>query len=230
MATNTTSSRVIGLPTESRSWLDNISPQTRQALSACARTLTLSKGQTLYERKSAPSGIYLIIKGNVRITFQSGSGTHHLLKIGAPGGVVGDLACIDGNAYPVFAEAMTPCSFEFITRQAFDELRQTYPDLNSALLIHFSRISRSLLNMVEVTMLGGVKTRVASRIAFLSREYGSLSLQMSQTDLSLMVGISRQATNAALKELAAQKLIDTKYGKINILDFEALVQFIENTT
>lgn len=230
MAANTMSSRITGLPTESRSWLDNISPETRQALSASARTLTLSRGQILYERKAAPSGIYLIIKGNVRITFQSGSGSHHLLKIGAPGGVVGDLACIDGKAYPVFAEAMTRCSFEFITRRDFDKLRQTHPDINAALLIHFSRISRSLLNLMEATMLGGVKTRVASRIAFLCREYGSQSLQMSQTDLSLMVGISRQATNAALKELAALKLIDTKYGKINILDFEALAQYIENTT
>ncbi len=222
--------RIAGLPTESRSWLQNISPETRKAMSGQARKLSLTRGQTLYERKAEPTGIYLIKSGHVRLTFQSSSGSHHLLKIGAPGGVVGDLACVDGNPYPVFVEAMTPCVLEFLPQKAFTKLRANYPDINAALLTHFSRLSRTLINMTEVTFLGTVNGRVASRIAFLSREYGSHDLTLSQTDLGLMVGLSRQATNAALGSLAEMGLIETYYGKIMILDFEKLVQFIEDST
>ena len=226
----TSSTRIASLPTESRSWLDNISPETRQAMTKASRKTTLSKGQTLYERKAEPTGIFLIMDGHVRLTFQSQSGTHHLLKIGAPGGVVGDLACVDGSPYPVFVEAMTPCTLEFISKKSFDALRAKFPDINAALLGHFSRLSRTMINMMEVTFLGDINARVASRIAFLSREYGSQKLTLSQTDLGLMVGLSRQATNAALKHLSDLKLIDTYYGKINILDFKALVAFIERNT
>jgi len=222
--------RIAGLPTESRSWLQNISPETRKVLSNNARKVTLARGQTLYERKAEPTGIYLINSGHVRLTFQSSSGTHHLLKIGAAGGVVGDLACVDGNPYPVFVEAMTPCVLEFIPQKKFTQLRSDYPDINAALLTHFSRLSRTLINMMEVTFLGSVNGRVASRIAFLSREYGSHDLTLSQTDLGLMVGLSRQATNAALGALSDMGLIKTHYGKIMILDFEQLVQFIEAST
>ena len=223
-------SRIAALPTESRSWLQNVTPETRQALSKAERKMTLSRGQTLYERKAEPTGIFLIMDGHVRLTFQSRSGAHHLLKIGAPGGVVGDLACVDGHPYPVFNEAMTPCILEFISRKSFETLRAKFPDINAALLEHFSRLSRTLINIMEVTFLGDINARVASRIAFLAREYGSHKLTLSQTDLGLMVGLSRQATNAALKHLSDLKLVDTNYGKINILDFEALVAYIERNT
>jgi len=224
------SSRIAGLPTESRSWLQNITPKTRLAMSKTARKMTLSRGQTLYERKAEPAGIFLILEGHIRLTFQSSSGMHHLLKIGAPGGVVGDLACVDERPYPVFVEAMTPCTLEFISKKKFEELRDLHPDINAALLTHFSRLSRTMINMMEVTFLGSINARVAARLAFLSREYGGLSLTVAQTDLGLMTGISRQATNAALKDLTALKLIKTQYGKIDILNFESLVQFIESAT
>jgi len=224
------SSRIAALPTESRSWLENISTESRQALSEAARRITLTRGQTLYERKAEPTGIFLIKEGHMRITFQSGSGAHHLLKIGAPGGVVGDLACVDGFPYPVFVEAMTSCTLEFIPKKSFETLRDLHPDINAALLTHFSRLSRTMINLMEVTFLGNTNARVASRLAFLSREYGSHKLTLSQTDLGLMVGLSRQATNAALKDLSALELIKTQYGKIDILDFGALVQFIETST
>ncbi len=230
MSHSISSSRIAALPTESRSWLDNVSTQTQQALSGAARKITLTRGQTLYERKAEPTGIYLIKQGHMRITFQSGSGAHHLLKIGAPGGVVGDLACVDGFPYPVFVEAMTSCTLEFIPKKAFETLRALYPDINGALLTHFARLSRTMINMMEVTFLGNTHARVASRIAFLSREYGSLELTLSQTDLGLMVGLSRQATNSALKDLSALGLIKTQYGKIDILDVSGLVQFIETST
>ena len=161
----------------------------------------------------------MIIDGHVRITFQSHTGTHHLVKIGAPGGVVGDLACVDGQPYPVFVEAMTPCRFEFLPKKKFEILRERHPDLNAALLLHFARVSRSLINMMEVTFLGDVNARVASRLAFLTREYGGMILTISQTDLGLMVGLSRQATNTALKFLTDIGLINRQYGKIEILDF-----------
>jgi len=48
--------------------------------------------------------------------------------------------------------------------------------------------------------------------------------------LGLIAGLSRQATNAALKYLSELKLIETHYGKISILDFKALVNFIERST
>ena len=230
MTSPSSTSRIAALPTESRSWLQNISVQTRKAMSEASRTITLPRGQTLYERKAEPTGIFLILSGHVRLTFQSSSGMHHLLKIGAPGGVVGDLACIDGGPYPVFAEAMTPCKLEYITKKDFEQLRKDHADINAALLVHFARVSRTLINMMEVTFLSDLNARVASRIAFLTREYGSLVLTLSQTDLALMVGVSRQATNAALKSLAAEGLIQTRYGKIEILDFSALVNFIENST
>ena len=222
--------KIAALPAESRSWLDNISPQTRAAMSKTARKVTLSKGQTLYERKAEATGIFLIIEGHVRLTFQSSSGTHHLLKIGAPGGVVGDLACVDGHPYPVFVEAMTPCTLEFISKNSFEKLRADYPEINAALLGYFARLSRTMINMTEVTFLGDINVRVASRIAYLSREYGSHKLTISQTDLGLIAGLSRQATNAALKYLSELKLIETHYGKISILDFKALVNFIERST
>lgn len=230
MSSPVSPSRIAALPTESRSWLDNLSQQTRQAMSKSARKMTLSRGQTLYERKAEPTGIFLILDGHVRLTFQSSSGTHHLLKIGAPGGVVGDLACVDGSTYPVFVEAMTPCTLEFIPKKTIESLRAEHPDINAALLVHFSRLSRTMINMMEVTFLGDINARVASRIAFLSREYGSQNITLSQTDLGLMVGLSRQATNAALKDLANLGLIKTQYGKIDILDFDALVHFIEKST
>lgn len=182
-------------------------------------------GQRLYAPKSAPTGLYIIREGQIRITFQSPSGDHHLLKIASPGGIVGDLACVDGQPYPVFTEAMSLCKIDFISLKRFRALRDEHVDIDKALLRHFARLSRTMINMMEVTFLGGLTARVAARLLFLAHDHGSDTLSISQTDIGLMAGLSRQATNKALGELKSLSLIENRYNKIKILDHEGLLNF-----
>jgi CRP-like cAMP-binding protein len=213
------------LSPETRSWFGWLSPETQAALTAAASRLEINTGKRLYEHKTEPTGLYIIRAGQVRITFQSSSGNHHLLKIASPGGIVGDLACFDGLPYPVFTEAMCPCSIDFIPLKSFRELRRSHADIDRVLLQHFARISRTLVTMMEVTFLGSLSARVASRLLFLTHEYGTRSLTISQTDIGLMAGVSRQATNKALGELTSLGLIEKRYNVIEILDYEGLLAF-----
>jgi len=68
------------LSPETRSWLSWLTPETQSALAAAANRLEINSGKRLYEHRTEPTGLYIIRKGQVRITFQSSSGNHHLLS------------------------------------------------------------------------------------------------------------------------------------------------------
>jgi len=52
-------------------------------------------------------------------------------------------------------------------------------------------------------------------------------LEISQEEIGLLAGISRQRANQALKVLEQQGLVRVDYGEIEVLDLEGLRQYGE---
>lgn len=70
--------------------------------------------------------------------------------------------------------------------------------------------------------------RLAKRLWLVAHGYGGRSgaprrvLSLPQEQLALMLGVSRQSANKALRALEARGLIALRYGGIELLDLAAL--------
>jgi CRP/FNR family transcriptional regulator, cyclic AMP receptor protein len=87
---------------------------------------------------------------------------------------------------------------QFIAAREID--RDTDPDL---------RVARSLAALFHPVLYPGVGTL----------------LRITQEELGYLVGLSRQRTNTALRQLQSLQLIDIEYGGVRVLNLDALRRF-----
>ncbi len=176
----------------------------------------------LYERHSSPKYIYRIIEGRVRFFFLTEGGREMLLKIFAPPETLGDIAGVDGQPYPAFAETDTDCEFQLLTIEKFRALRNRYPAIDAALLDIMTAGTRILLRMIEEATVFSLQARIAARLCRLvasaeARGESISELKIPQKEIGLMVGASRQAVNKVLADLQKSDVVKTQYGAIEII-------------
>lgn len=117
--------------------------------------------------------------------------------------------------------ALQPSRIIFIPIDTFFQLRDRSLGFNHHLLDLMNARMSVLINTLEVDRLLPVELRVAKCIARLCREVDDrteIALELSQHELALICGLSRQRVNAALGALAQMGLIRIEFGRLRILD------------
>lgn len=212
-------------------WIDTLSESARTALLSRSQTLHFQAGASIYERMTPPKGVFRIDEGRVRIFLLRDTGSELLLKICGKGETIGDVAVIDGAPYPSFAEAMTDVTGTFISTKDLNAARKAYAEIESALLLQLASTARGVVALLERVTMHSMDKQVASRLIWLARSQRlqgmeSDAVNVSQGDLALMLGASRQTVNKALARLEADALITRQYGTITILDENAIGEFL----
>ena len=210
-------------------WIDALPTDARNAVLAQMQTMRAPAGALLYERYAPVRGLYRIVSGKVRLFSLSPDGREFLYKVYAAPENFGDLAAVDGEPYPLSAEAVTDCELLFLSRPQLTRLRETYPQVETALVDFFARIARGTVLFIEEASIFPLSARIASRLSFLAssakaRGESMTELKIAQKDIGVMVGASRQAVNKVLAEFQALGLVETRYGSIRIADRKGLLQ------
>jgi len=212
---------------ENLNWIDTLPETARMAVLAAMKTVRARPGEMLYERNAPVKGLYRILDGHVRLYSLSPDGRELLYKVFGRQESFGDIAAIDGEPYPLFAEALDECELQFLSREALTKLRADYREVETALLDYAVRIARTTVLFIEEAAIFSLTSRIASRLVFLAASARARcepvdKLKVAQKDIGVMVGASRQATNKVLAELQAKGLVETHYGAIRILDLQGL--------
>lgn len=88
------------------------------------------------------------------------------------------------------------------------------------------KLRLSFINIEHLSLMPA-SVRLAHRLLMIVEGYGDTGqskrvLQLPQEDLAAMLSLSRQTTNALLKDLQAQGVVRLGYGEIEILDAHRL--------
>lgn len=209
-------------------WIDALSAPIKETVLDHMKPVRARAGSLLYERHSESKGLYLISSGNIRLFSLAPDGRELTYKIYGPNESFGDVAAIDGNPYPLSADAMTDCNLSFLSRANLTALRERFPAIETALLNLTVRIARTSVMFIEEATLFPLNARIASRLSFLAssasaRGESVAELKIAQKDIGVMVGASRQAVNKVLSEFQALDLIETSYGSVRIKDRKGLL-------
>jgi CRP-like cAMP-binding protein len=102
------------------------SDELRKALQTTGRKANYSPGQTLFREDEGNSGVYLLLKGKLRMTVR---GLPKLDRLFSAGSVLGLPSTFTGHAYSLTAQAITEVDAIHVPSDIFLQLVREQPEL-----------------------------------------------------------------------------------------------------
>jgi CRP-like cAMP-binding protein len=170
---------------------------------------------------------YGLVEGHLKISTLREDGKEAILVVLEAGNWFGEISLIDGRPRTHDATALGPAEVLALPRAAFDALLRRTPFAQAVCRLLAVRM-RTLYGMVEDVTLRSTRARIARRLLLLARGDATQSadarrvVPVSQEQLAMMLGITRQTLNRELKALVQGGAIALGYGRIEIASVRAL--------
>ncbi len=190
----------------------------------------------IFSKGDPGDGLYVIAEGLVGIKTISKHGKEIFLNIMERGEVFGEIALLDGKERTAGAVAMESSELLFISRERFIPFVEQRPNLSRRLLEVLCERLRWVSDIVEDAMFRDVRGRLARRLLRFSRVYGEntangvrIRLRISQENLGLMLGASRESINKELRVLQSDQILSYGRGFFTLHDLDRLTELAEET-
>jgi CRP-like cAMP-binding protein len=202
-------------------WIDLLPIAPRRAMQAAMIQRSYHKGAMVYGRAEEAPGLCVVRSGSAMVCLDAANGRRILLKIVRHNEIFGETVAHDGKAAAISLEARSDLTVSIVPTRALAVLKPKYPDIEIALGRVATFYVRALFDMLLEQALPTIEERVAARLALVCRidgEQGAVSgrfvLDLSQTELAMMLCASRQSVNAVLGRLEARGAITRRFRSI----------------
>lgn len=210
-------------------WFQGLPDAVIEQMISDAKVKNYADGQYLYSKGDEPDGLYTILQGAVIAEINSKEGKCAVLGILEKGSWLGEVSIFDSSPRPSDAVARGSVQLLFIPRDKFQGLLDAQPELYSHFIKQVCKRYRSVLRMLEASLIRSLPERLALRLVDLATGYsefragaGGITLSVSQEELALLAGTTRQRINQELKKWEKAGWVSLGYGNITINDCEAL--------
>lgn len=185
-------------------------------------------GSLVFKQGERIPGVFVVIRGSLKITRSSGRGKVQVLAILQPGTCVGEVQVFDGAPVASGAEAQGDTDCWLIPAEALRALVRTNAVVREVILGHFAGKVRHLVALVGALGLHSVPERVA--LLLLNHlqqtpEGAQVTFRETQEELAQRVGAGREAFSRSLRLMAGLGLIHSAFPLVRVLDLEKLQRF-----
>lgn len=197
-------------------------------LAAHAITQTVKGGTLLFSKSDPGSTMFAVCKGQVRISVPSSDGRDAVFNIVHEGEIFGEIALFDGRPRTASATAMSDCELMMIERRDFLPLLMQHPELAMRVIEVLCGRLRHTSEQVEDTLFLDLPGRLAKVLLRLAGKDGATAhrIEVTQRELSHIIGMSRESTNKQLRAWANCKWVRLERGGIAVLQPEALARVL----
>jgi CRP-like cAMP-binding protein len=162
-----------------------------------------------------------VLSGMVKLQSASGDGKVSAF-LGVPtGDWFGEGSVLKGGAWRYDVIALRDTTLVGMPINTFKHLYS-----NHLPFVHYlvERLNNRLGQAMAVIESGRIRTPEERVAQYLSRLFwpGTRKINLSQEELGLLAGLSRQTTNRVLKSFEAQGWVSLEFGRLDILDENAL--------
>lgn len=171
-----------------------------------------------------------VIEGLVKMTSLSPEGKSVSFTGVPAGGWFGEGSLLkypEARRYDVVA--VRDSRVAYVPRATFNRLLDTHIGFNRFLLRQLNERLGQFIAVIETDRLLEPDARVARALAQLFNPllypHTAAFLQLSQEEIGLLSGVSRQRANQALQVLEKAGLVKVEYGGVRVLDVEGLKLF-----
>lgn len=198
------------------------------AIGVHRQTISVKKGEVIFEEGDAVKGIYFVYEGKVKVHKKWGNDKELILRIAGKGAILGHRGLGHNHFYPISATALEPASVCFIDLYFFQSPLKVNPHLTYELMTFFAdELQESENNMRNLAHLP-VKGRIAQALLTLHQKFGStkesgIDILLSRQDLASLAGTTYETVFRCMNELTEEGIIAVTNKKIAIINMEKLV-------
>jgi CRP-like cAMP-binding protein len=192
-----------------------------EAIAALCVSRHLDAEETLFLKGDEGDALYAVRRGRIRIATGNDDGRRLTLNLLGPGDVFGEIALLDGRPRTADAVATEPSELFMLYRRDFLQLLESQPKLAVRFIELLCSRLRWVSERMEESALLPLEARLAQRLVTLSEDYGT-DLDLSQEELAVFVGASRESVNRQLQAWRRQGIVEISRNRIRVLDLARL--------
>lgn len=200
-----------------------LDPASLARLAAATRRRELRRGEPVFRRGDRPSGMYVLVHGQVRLLGPGRGGARRLTGVVEPGQSFGEPVMFLDRPALVDAEAATDALVLHLPKEAvFAEIDRS-PRFARRLIAGLSRRVESLVQQVERQHLGGGRERLA---AYLLRQAGAegepFALPASKKAIAAHLDLTAEHFSRLLREFIEAGALRVEGRRLTVLQPQAL--------
>ena len=208
-------------------FFSQVPPAVIDRIAADTTELHVPRGEILFTRGDPCRGFYLVIYGQVKLSFVTPQGTEKVVEIVGPRQTFGEALMFAGKPYMVMAQTLSDTMLLHVSRDAiFTELERD-PALAKAFLAGLSQRLHRLIHDVESYSLESGTERVIGyllRHAEDAEEHGPqrVTLPVSKALIASRLNLTPEHFSRILHDLSAAGLIQVDGRDVTITDVARL--------
>lgn len=186
-------------------------------------------GETVFAEGEPCLGLYVVESGHIRIFKSSSGGREHVLSVDGPGSSVAELPVFDGGNYPASVAAIEEATLLFISKQDFQALCLSHPQVALKVLRVVGARLRRLVGIIEELSFTTVRHRLASYLLRQARKEGKrrnngveILLPANNHEFAAQIGTVRELVSRNLSRLQAEGVLEVDGRSVFIRDLKAL--------
>jgi CRP-like cAMP-binding protein len=195
-----------------------------------------SAGEIVFSEGDPCTGMYVVEAGHIRIFKTSTGGREQVLSIDGPGSSVAELPVFDGGNYPASVSAVEDSTLLFISKQDFQSLCLTHPQVALKVLRVVGARLRKLVGIIEELSFTTVRHRLAGFLVRLAQREGTkvsagieVTLPASNQELASQIGTVRELVSRNLSRFQSEKLIEMDGRRVVIANLKTLESELDSS-
>ena len=211
------------------SFFTGLSHSTLDELNRIKHTSSYPEGAIVLMEGQAARGIYIVCQGRVKLMTTNSEGKTLIVKIAAPGEVLGLQSVVAGNPYELTVETLQPTQLAYIGSEQFLRFIRTHGDACLRATQHLSQDCQSAYDVIRSI---GLCHSVPGKMARLLLQWsvdghasgGVVRMKMSLTheELAQLIGSSRETVTRILGDFKRRGVVELHGATLVIRDQAAL--------
>ena len=206
----------------------NLAPRCYKNLVSGASLVNLKRGGRLFAEGESPSGIFIILKGSIKVSKLVSNGSEFVFDIFYPGESLGEVSILSQHNYLAAATALEDTKTLKISKKAYlSTFEDTNPSVMKAIKELCHRIKRQHRRIGELSA-GDVEKRIASVILSIGERTQPTNskiifVNLSRQELSAMVGARIETVIRIISKWIELGIVEKKSRGLNVKIADLLI-------
>jgi CRP/FNR family cyclic AMP-dependent transcriptional regulator len=218
--------QAIGTLLRQGAWFGSLPPALQERILAKADVRTFAKGQVIQHEDAHSAGFMVVLEGQVSLLRHVSDDEPVLIHVGGPGFWFGEVGVLLEGSTLVTAIAQSPLRVLVLAKTEFERIVAEEPRYYA----EFARLAlerlRILMRYLAETIRLSPDYRLRLRLADLAEtqrsqtkaEGTSVLLDLSQSELAGIIGLSRQKLSGRLRRLQEEGWVELAPRRIRVLN------------
>ena len=208
----------------------NLSERSLKSLDQVSFVHAYPTGAVLFVEGQTSRGVFVICKGQAKLSVVSEDGRTLIIKIAGPGEVLGISSAVSGRPYEATVETLGPCEVNFIKSADFRQLLHSDSELCMRAALQMSlQYNNACRELRWVGLSRSADWRMACLLLNWVEERGTpgpvpgFKMSLTHEELAQMVGTTRETVTRVLARFRKQGFIQVRGATILVYNMAALL-------